>query len=107
MDWILDYLTKSDRINMVLSQTWGRVSKADIGTPDRIDHQFESRPRPNLFGQIIGTLERVVDEVLEVSITSGLEHEPGLEGVDLTAALHRHVAGVVIDVVKLVLLKKK
>ena len=44
--------------------------------------------------------------MLEVVFTSGLEHEPGLEGVHLSAALDRHVAGVVAHVVELVLLKK-
>jgi hypothetical protein len=60
-----------------------------------------------LFGQIIRSVESVVNEGLEVGLASGLDHEPGLEGVDLSAALNRHVASVVVDVVKLVLLKKQ
>ncbi len=59
-----------------------------------------------MFRKIVSSVESVVNESLEVGLASGLDHEPGLEGVDLSAALNRHVASVVVDVVKLVLLKK-
>ncbi len=103
----MDYLIEPIQIDVIFPETWWRVRETDISATDWIDHQFESRPQPNLFGQIICAIERVFDEGPEVGVTPGLEHEPGLEGVDLAAALDRHVASVVVDVVKLVLLKMK
>ena len=62
--------------------------------------------QPDLLCKIVSPVKCVINQVLEVVLTPGLEHEPGLEGIDLSAALDRHVAGVVAHVVEFVLLKK-
>ena len=62
--------------------------------------------QPDLLCEVVSPVKCVINQVLEVVLTPGLEHEPGLEGIDLSAALDRHVAGVVAHVVEFVLLKK-
>lgn len=97
-------LAKPIRIQSSGSEAWWREAEADVGAADGVDHQIEVWPRPDLLGKVLGLLEGVVHQSGEVLLSSGLDHEPGLEGVDLAAALDGHVAGVVVDVVKLVLL---
>ena len=69
------------------SQAGRREGEADVGAADGVDHELEVGPSPDLVSEVLGLLEGVVDQGREVFLSSGLDHEPGLEGVDLAAAL--------------------
>ena len=98
-------LAQPFRICRSRSQARRLEGEADVGAADGVDHQLEVWPGPYLLGQVLGLLKGVVHQGAEVLLSSGLDHEPGLEGVDLASALNGHISGVVIDVVELVLLK--
>eukprot|EP00095_Tigriopus_kingsejongensis_P002617 snap_masked-scaffold1459_size40432-processed-gene-0.0 protein:Tk02617 transcript:snap_masked-scaffold1459_size40432-processed-gene-0.0-mRNA-1 annotation:"l-aspartate oxidase" len=89
------------------SESLGKVFKANVSAIEaKVKRWTEAGCGLNQMMEIIGLVKSVIDQLLEVALPSGLEHEPKLKAVHLAATLNGLVARVVSNVVEFILLKQ-
>lgn len=71
-----------------------------------LQNKLEALSLLDKLGQVFGTFKLIVNVSLKAFITLVLPHDPQLQDVILAATLNGLVAGVVGDIVKLVLLEQ-